>query len=69
MPEIAPRTAVYTMSVDLDRHCTTDNDIAYALQDIGDAITRWCRDLPHTSSELRIDNQEVQVSAAMDKDM
>lgn len=66
MPEIAPRTAVFTLSVDLDRYCTTDDDIAYALDELAEAIVRRCVDLPHTGSDVQIDGQEVQVSAALD---
>lgn len=63
----APRTGVFTLSVDLDRHCITDEETAYAMEELADAITRRLTGLPHTSSDVQIDAQEVQVSAALDR--
>ncbi len=63
----AARTAVFTLSVDLDRYCTDDAEAAFAMEEIADAITRRCINLPHTRSDVQVDAQEVQVSAVLDR--
>ena len=63
----AAHTAVFTLSVDLDHHCTTPDDVTFAMEEIADAIARRCTDLPHTRSDVQVDAQEVQVSAVLDR--
>ena len=63
----AARTGVFTLSVDLDLWEPGDADDA--MQQIADAITRRCIDLPHTRSDVQVDVMEVQVSSVLDRSL